>query len=362
MAQRFTDIKINNRYYSADDLIELAKEKIQSTTTVHWETTIYKFILDWISDSPIIIVKTSGSTGKPKTILLEKEKMIQSALRTGEFFQLKKNEKVLLCLPTDFIAGKMMVVRAFVLGLNLIPVEPKGNPLELINEDFHFAAMTPMQVSNVFKSENGVVKLNRIQVLIIGGGEISKELAYNISKLENCAWHTYGMTETITHVALKKLNGNNSTKYFEALPNATFEKDQRDCLVIHASCLSDEPIVTNDIVKFISNTKFEFIGRYDNVINTGGVKIFPEKVENKLQAYFDQRIVIAGIRDDTLGNKVVLVFEGTSNKSPDLRLIYKEAKLQKFEIPKEIFYLEKLPETDNGKFFRKKLNRLLGKK
>lgn len=279
MQQKFTDIKINGKHYSAADLIVFAKEKRQSKTTASWEISLYRFVLDWISDSLTIEVLTSGSTGKPKTILLEKEKMIQSALRTGEFFQLKKNDKTLICLPTDFIAGKMMVVRAFVLGLNLCPVEPKGNPLELINDDFKFAAMTPMQLSNILKKKESVKKLNQIQNLIIGGGEISKELADKISKLKNNSWHTYGMTETITHIALKKLNGTNSTNYFKALPGVVFEKDERECLVIRADYLSENPIVTNDIVSLVSNLKFEFIGRYDNVINTGSIKVFPEEIE-----------------------------------------------------------------------------------
>ncbi len=359
MKQRFSNIIIKGKCYGSDDLPELANEKILSINTLAWEKTLFQFILDWISDSSTLKVNTSGSTGQSKTILLEKEKMIQSALRTGEFFQLNKNEKALLCLPTDFIAGKMMVVRAFVLGLDLFPIEPKANPLEFIDEDFHFAAMTPMQVSNIFKNIDRDKKLNQIQNLIIGGGEISKELVFKISKLKNNTWHTYGMTETITHVALKKLNGPNPTNYFEPLPDVIFEKDQRECLIIRATYLSDKPIITNDIVKLASNTKFEFIGRFDNVINTGGVKVSPEKVENKLQAYFDQRIIISGIPDEILGSKVVLVIEGIPIRNLNLEVIYINVNLSKYEIPKQVFFLDKFPETDNGKIIRKKLPEIL---
>ncbi len=212
-----------------------------------------------------------------------------------------------------------------------------------------------MQLSNILNEKERVKKLNQIQNLIIGGGEISKELADKISKLKNNSWHTYGMTETITHIALKKLNGTNSTNYFKALPGVVFEKDERECLVIRADYLSENPIVTNDIVSLVSNLKFEFIGRYDNVINTGSIKVFPEEIEKKLELYIEQRIAIVGIPDSALGQKVILVIEGSQKGRPDLSTVYTNANLLKFEIPKEVFYLEKFPETPGEKIDRKKI-------
>lgn len=359
MKPQFTDITINGLDYSAGSLKELADAKIQSEATPFWEISLYRFVLDWISDSAIVEVKTSGSTGKPKRIQLEKEKMIQSAKRTGSFLNLKPKTTALLSLPTDFIAGRMMVVRAFVLGLNLIPVAPKGNPLEFKNEDFYFAAMTPMQVLNVFKNDKGSIKLCRIKNLIIGGGEISKELAQKISKLRNNSWHSYGMTETITHVGLKKLNGSNQTGYFEALPGVTFEKDQRDCLVIHASYLSENSIITNDIVNLYSTSRFEYIGRFDNVINTGGLKFSPEDIEKKLEHYLDQKVLIVGLPDEILGQKIAAVIEGSKENIIDFQMVCKKARLSKFENPKEVYYLAEFPRTANGKINRKALLKLI---
>ncbi len=161
--------------------------------------------------------------------------MIKSARLQGSFSILQKNDKALLCLPVDFIAGKMMVVRAFLSGLNLVSVEPCANPLKNLNESFDFTAMTPMQVQSVLKNIGGFEKLNRINNLIIGGGEINPKLLEQISKLNNNTFHSYGMTETLTHVALQKLNGKNKDKNFKALPDIGFSKDERDCLVIFSA-------------------------------------------------------------------------------------------------------------------------------
>jgi O-succinylbenzoic acid--CoA ligase len=212
-----------------------------------------------------------------------------------------------------------------------------------------------MQVSAVLQHSDGNHKLNNIQTLIVGGGEISSDLAVKILQLTNNTWNTYGMTETITHVALKKLNGTGRADCFEALPEVGFEQDDRDCLIIHAPYLSKNPIQTNDIVHLISNIKFVFLGRYDDMINTGGIKVSPEKVEKKLQSYIAERIVISSIPDDVLGQKVVLIVEGQQNENSDVEVNFSKANLSKFESPKSVFYLDKFPETVNGKVNRKKL-------
>jgi len=223
MTNHFTSLTINSNTYSGLQLASFCLSKLSSEPFSSWEYSLYTFILDWISSSKTISVNTSGSTGKPRQLKIEKDKMIQSALLTGNFFNLKKNDKAMLSLPVEFIAGKMMVVRAFVLKLNLFPIEPTGNPL--LNENYDFAAFTPLQVFNILGDFNGRKKLNLIKNVIIGGGEITESLVKQIRSLQNNTFHTYGMTETLTHVALKKLNGNDNQKYFNALPGIQFESD-----------------------------------------------------------------------------------------------------------------------------------------
>ncbi|MEZ5197589.1 MAG: AMP-binding protein [Bacteroidales bacterium] len=319
-----------------------------------WESDLFKFILDWISGTHFISIKTSGSTGDSKWMKVEKEKMVKSAQLTGDFFNLQKNDKALLCLPVEFIAGKMMVVRAFVLELNLIPVEPSGNPLKDLNKAFDFAAMTPMQVHAVLNFNDGFQKLNKIRNLIIGGGEVNQLLFDQIKNLENNTYHTYGMTETLTHVALLKMNGRDSDDCYKALPGVKFEKDNRDCLVISAAHLAPNKIITNDIVNLKAENKFEYIGRFDNIINSGGIKMSPEKVEQVLSGYIPGRFIIAGIPDEKLGQKVVLIVEGVKNSQTGFSGIINSVVKEKYERPKEIFYLNSFPETENGKIKRRK--------
>jgi len=346
--QLYMSLTISGKVYSEKELTDLAQSQITRKAILPWEKSLFKFILDWLSDSDFISIQTSGSTGAAKTMEVEKGKMVRSAQLTGQFFNLQKNDKALLCLPVDFIAGKMMIVRAFVLGLNVVPVEPSGNPLQKLTEFFDFAAMTPMQIYNTLKHEDGFQKLNQVKELIIGGGEVNHTLLSEVRKLENKTYHTYGMTETLTHVALKRLNGHNPECCFNALQGVNFEKDDRDCLVISAPHLSEKKFITNDIVELENNQSFNFIGRYDNVINSGGIKISPEKVEQKLSSLIQNRFILAGLPDDLLGQKVVLIIEGQARSSID----FTNTALLKYEIPKQVFFIDNFPETESGKIIR----------
>lgn len=342
---------ISGKNYPENELVDYARNQISGKSNLPWERSFYQFILDWLSDTDFISIKTSGSTGIAKLMEIEKEKMIKSAQLTGQFFNLKKNNSALLCLPLDFIAGKMMVVRAFVLGLNLIPLEPSGNPMENLTEFFDFAAMTPMQVFNTLKRKDGENKLNQVRNLIIGGGEINQSLLKKISALKNNLYHTYGMTETLTHIALKKLNGNGPDPYFDALPGVKFEQDDRSCLIILAPHLSENKFITNDIVDLKNDQSFNFIGRFDNVINSGGIKISPETIESKLSSIIQNRFIIAGLADDQLGQKVILIIE----RKEKIFIDYAKVGLSKYEIPKQVYFLDHFPETENGKIIRQEV-------
>ncbi len=346
--------KLNGIHFSKEGLKEVGYSLVKEGDS--YEHAIGDFLLDWCNDAPEIAVKTSGSTGKPKQIRLKKQYMVNSALATGEFFGLRPGDRTLHCLPTDFIAGKMMLVRATVLGLELDYVEPSSNPLELVSKTYDFCAMVPIQVGNSLK------KLNQVKTLIIGGAPVSNTLKAKFQNIDCQIFETYGMTETITHIAIKKINNVKSTKvdtYFETLPQVDITKDKRNCLVIGAPHLSDSTIVTNDVVQLISENEFQWLGRYDNIINSGGVKLYPEQIESKLEKIIPNRFFVTGLPDEDLGKRLVLLIEGKVYKKELLNEMQKSKELQKFEIPKEIFSVSEFTETTSGKIDRIKTLRCL---
>ncbi len=356
MYKKYRNIILNGKHFKPHEL-----EVTPSMPS--WEMDVYHFIQEWLDEKPTIQAQTSGTTGTPKTILLQKNKMIASALKTGEYFDLKKNKKALLCLSPNYIAGKMMIVRAFVLGLDLVLVEPSGNPLK--NTDFDtidFAAMVPLQVLNSFQNEKEYHQLQKIKKTIIGGGAVSKTLLNFIQKEKNNFYATYGMTETITHIAVKKLRGgllqlsskNEQSDFFETLPNVQIKTDQRGCLIINAPDVAEETITTNDLVEIISPTKFKWLGRYDNIINTGGVKVIPENVEALLGKHLERRFFISSQPDEVLGERIILIIEGTvfAKKEKEELSNFMKNNLAKFSIPKAVFFIEKFVETDSGKIKR----------
>ena len=277
--------------------------------------------------------------------------MKNSALATGEFFNVQEKTTALCCLPIDYIAGKMMVVRAMILGWHLDVIEPSSNPLENIDKSYDFSAMVPLQL------QNSLDKLHLIFQLIVGGGAISEELDEKIQSASTMIFATYGMTETITHIAVKPLNVTSSgveRSHYETLPNVKISQDGRNCLVINAPKVADEEIVTNDVVEISSPTEFIWKGRFDHVINSGGIKLHPEEIEKKLSNFINTRFFVAGIPDEQLGEKLILVIEGEED-AIDLSLFRNpQITLTKYEIPKEIFYIPQFFETPTGKIQRKK--------
>jgi O-succinylbenzoic acid--CoA ligase len=254
---------------------------------------------------------------------------------TGKTFGLQPGSSALLCMPMQFVAAKMMVIRAMELQLELKVVEPS----KTVDTGADFVAMVPLQL------ENSLVHLDKFRIVLVGGGQISSVLVEKLQSVATEVIETYGMTETLTHVAAKRLNGTNKTDCFAALDGVKFEIDKRDCLVIHAPELNPEQIVTNDIVELLNDTEFKWLGRFDNVINSGGVKIYPEVLEAKLASQLHgRRYFVAGIPDDSLGQKVVLIVEGKAEVEFD--------SLEKYERPKEVISVEKFVETETGKINR----------
>lgn len=358
--KKYQQLQLNGKIFSYSELSASTLDEFQHIDSDN--NQLFHFIKDWISDSPFVTINTSGSTGDPKQFKVSKESMIKSALSTVRFFDLNQNDRVLLCLPVDYIAGKMMVVRAFVTRFNLIPIKPSISPLSTIRESFKFAAMTPMQVRESFDLKDGIEKLNLISTLIIGGGEISNSLAEKIQFLSNSCWQTYGMTETLTHVAVRRLNGENKSEKYVGLPGFKFSRGKDNCLLIKSPYPEWPEVHTNDAVNLHSTNSFTFLGRLDFVINSGGIKLFPEVIENKLQIFFGkQRIIISSVWDERLGEKPVLVIEGKQKIEISLTELQQKAPLSKIETPKQILSLNTFPETNSGKINRSQIKALLHK-
>ncbi|MCD4773374.1 MAG: AMP-binding protein [Bacteroidales bacterium] len=349
-------LTINGKFLEKDMLINFCNSELKKDSILDWEVSLYNFIIEWIGDEDSITVSTSGSTGKPKIIKLEKEKMVRSAIMTGKFLKLKEGNKALLCLSTKFIAGKMMVVRAFTLGLDIIPVEPAGNPLQNIDSKFDFAAMVPAQVFNVLLEKDGIKKLNNIKNLIIGGGPVHQSLEQKISVLKNKTYLTYGMTETITHIAMRKLNGANKEESFKCLPEIEIGIDNRDCLVIKAPALFAGELKTNDVAEISGKDKFIITGRYDNVINSGGIKIFPEDIERKIESLISDKFFITSLPDTKFGEKIILLIEGKAKNKVEIKKLFNFLKkiLKPHEVPKEICFIDEFLYTANGKLDRRR--------
>lgn len=351
--------RLNGVSYTVSALRKEAQNLIKEG--MPFEQTLGSFLLNWLDPKSSIEVKTSGSTGKPKTIILQKRQMVASVLATAKFFGLQAGTTAFLCLPVDFIAGKMMLVRAMVSGLELDYVEPSSNPLSKISKNYDFGAMVPPQL------ENSLKQVDQIKILIVGGAALSTSLRAKVQDKATAIFETYGMTETITHIAVKKVNNLTTTsenlpakvtersrsELFRTLPHITLSADNRGCLVIEAPKISDTHIVTNDMVKIISETEFEWRGRYDNIINSGGIKLMPEEIECKLASVIENRFFVTGLPDEKLGQKLVLVIEGDFDSDKLLHRIKASAVLERFEIPKSVFFIPKFLDTETGKVNRK---------
>ncbi len=309
------------------------------------EVSIGKFISEWLNDTDVIRVKTSGSTGVPKNISLQKKHVFNSAEATVNYFNLKENSKALLCMPAAYIAGKMMLVRAMIAGWDLHTVLPAKSPLEKVTTNFDFSAMVPYQVFYSLKD------LHKVKKLLIGGGAVTSDLEKQLQQCDTAVFASYGMTETISHIAVRSLNGKNKSEVFNALPHVSFSQTDSGCLQIHALKISEAIVVTNDVVELVSPTSFKFLGRIDNVINSGGLKIHPEVVEEKLSAFIDIPFFIASEEDEALGNRVILILE---SENPVALEAFTEAfkSLVAYEKPKAVYNTSQFVYTETAKIKR----------
>lgn len=339
---------INHHTYDLPALLKQAQA--WSSSSESWIVDLGEFILQWFNDGDSVIVGTSGSTGEPKQIALSKESMRKSAEMTASYFQVKKATNALLCLPVKFIAGKMMVVRALTQGWHLIVRQPSSNPLSHVHDPIEFAAFTPMQIEHIMQKNSS--ELGKIDVVIIGGAAIPSETESALYSLNNKCFATYGMTETITHIAARRIMPGNDV--YDALPDISFETDDESCLLIHAPHIAS-PVQTNDVVELIDVKHFRFVGRRDNVINSGGIKLAPELLEKRLEPFLTAAFFLGKKKDAVLGEKMVLYIESEQKEESWTSSLLQQLKqhLASYEIPREVIFVKAFERTATHKIIRK---------
>lgn len=340
-----------NKFSEKESLLLFCEAQLQEEIP-EWECSLYTSILSWIDDKDYVELRTSGSTGEPKVIRADKNRMIRSAIQTGNYFSFQEGLKALLPIPTNFIGGYMMLVRAFVWKLDLTSIEPKAFPKLPLDKDIYFAPFTPVQVENLLKEEDSRKKLESIQYIIIGGATISKKLEEECKSLSNQMFSTYGMTETLSHVALRKLSSKNISSSYQALPNIKISLSSDSCLIVDTNGIAEDILHTNDIAEILSDGSFIIKGRRDNIMNIGGVKISPEEVENKIQSFIPTTDYITFENE----GEIALIIERTIEVQKNLHLITSSIKSLKpsYRFPRKIFIIDKLIKTPTEKINRKK--------
>ena len=312
--------------------------------------TLEEFLAQWNDTSDVIEVHTSGSTGKPKRLLVEKQRMVNSARITCDFLGLKEGDSALLCMPLDYIAGKMVVVRSLVSHLHLISVTPSRHPLKDVTQPIDFAAMVPLQVYSSLQEPAERERLLSIRHLIIGGGAIDDSLESQLQQFPNAVWSTYGMTETLSHIALRRISGENSSLWYSPLDGVDVSLSSDSCLEIYAPQVNPEKLHTNDIAELRTlpdgSKEFRILGRKDNVIDSGGIKIQAEEVERLLRPHLSCGFMITKVSDARLGEAVTLLVE--SDDVDNILAVCKHV-LPRHWVPRHIFPESHIPITETGK-------------
>ena len=341
-------LEIGNECFSGQKLME-AVEYDLLPVGLDWQKSVVLFLKQWLNPTDDVMVKTSGSTGNPQIIHLSKTIMRVSAAMTCDYFGLQPGDRALLCLSVENVAGKMMLVRAIERGLHLIAVNPVGCPLSTIMDKVKFAAMVPLQVQHCLQ-ENC---LDKTEMLLIGGVTVSDKMKEELQQHAVACYSSYGMTETMSHVALKKLNGPNASEWYEGLADIRLCLDQRGCLQIEARSLGIDKLQTNDLCELDGIHHFRWLGRVDFVINSGGVKVIPEQLEKLLAPYMDLPFFITGIPNETFGEQVVIFVEACLIEQISINKIVEVLQVwPKYQRPKAVYYLPSFVYTASAKINR----------
>lgn len=355
-----THISLSGRQVRIETLLQ------QTSGTSGWEKSWLDFLVEWYNDRDFIEVQTSGSTGTPKTIRMNKDFVAASARRTIQFFALKENDRVLHCLPSKYIAGKLMIVRALIGKLDLHVVDPATNFSFPTQEPFKFAAMVPNQVAKLLEFVPPPADWNpdctrtpfgRLEFLLIGGSAIPALLEEKLQGCQTACYSSYAMTETATHIALRKLNGTDASDFYHCLDDIEVELSKAGCLQIKMPGL-EKPLQTNDLAELRDHKTFQILGRADNVVISGGIKFSPEQLEKKLELHIKQPFMISWLPHETLGQQLILIVEGsqTPEKTKQMEAVVQNH-LDKFERPREIRFVKQIPRTPNGKIDRRSIHR-----
>ncbi len=360
-----TGLTLNGKFFTTEWIAENFRNLKPAQFSEHERATL-SFCGRWLSGVEQFIVPTSGSTGRPKRTALTRAQMTLSAHMTGKTLHLQPGERALVCLSPAHIAGLMMLMRGFVLDLQLTVVEPSSNPFESLDFEntppFDFASFVPLQMLTILSAgEKYRDFLNKMKAILVGGAPVSISLLKQIQKLDASIYQTFGMTETVSHMALRRLNGPEASESYRALPGVEIGQDARGCLTIKSALINNQLMITNDRVELKSRNNFMWLGRIDHVINSGGVKVQAEKVEwaieetlfemNELQREF----FVGALPDERYHEIVTAIFEGEplSPEKENEILTALSKKLHKYEIPKRLFYLDTFVRTRTGKIDRK---------
>lgn len=339
-------IFFNNLSYSFTEFASISLPK-----SLEWAKNSQIFIKNWLNGTPHFQLQTSGSTGIPKTIEVSRARMQASAQATIDYFQLKPGTHALLCMNPDFIGGRMMMVRSLFGHWNLHVVPPTSMPIT--DQSIDFAAMVPLQVESLLNTNNGTIFLNEMKQLIIGGASMTENFIEKIKGLSCSVYQTFGMTETVSHIALRKLNGENSSQYYQLIGDNQIDQDDRGCLMIKGTVTDNQWIVTNDIIE-INDFSFKWLGRADLVVNSGGIKIHIEPLEKELSSFFKTEIFVWKKPDEKLGERLVGILKNEA--------IYQKIKagvgsyeenFKKYHFPKEWILTKNWALTKSGKIDRK---------
>lgn len=339
---------LEGKEYAPEDISRLVAEGAGNCPPALWD--LYLFLNEWFDASPVITVHTSGSTGVPKGLVVRKDRMMQSARLTCEFLNLQAGDTALLCMNLRYIGAMMMVVRSLVAGLNLVVRPASGHPLSDVEVPLKFAAMVPLQVYNTLRVPAERKRLEHTDILIIGGGAVDDNLEAELKTIPIAAYSTYGMTETLSHIALRRLNGEAASKCYYPFPSVELSLSAENTLIVKAPLICDDVLQTNDIACLCSDGGFTIAGRKDNVINSGGIKIQAEEMENRLQPFIPVPFAVTAVPDPRLGQALTLLIAG----KPDIKELENklQAVLETYYRPKHIFITELIPQTENGKIDR----------
>lgn len=329
----------------------------------------YDLIKSWLSGQLSFNMQTSGSTGIPKTIVVTRNQLRSSAAMTGRALNLGAGTRALVCLNIEYIAGIMMLIRGLELGWELTIIEPAANPLARFygEESFDFAALVPIQIASCLNEESTQGSVNRLGKILLGGAPVSISLLKQIQKLSIPVYQSYGMTETVSHIALRRLNGKDQGECYQILPGVTAGLDERGCLYVSGEMTNGAKIQTNDLVEMNDNKGFIWLGRIDNVINSGGVKIILDQVDDQIASLFDalqyhQPYFTWYEDDERLGQKLVLFIEGEHDEQVATKLLNEiRNQFSAYQTPKHVYFVNRFVKTPTDKTDKRRTAAMLFK-